>query len=258
MPSYSLDLREQALRLRDERGWGYWRVGKALGVPPGTVQGWFYGAGVKRMWTPEEDQYLRDGWPYGQKEELLKQLGRSWNAISFRAWSLGAHRRKGWPLSLACKLKRLSHFTDNGDWQVVNRPFYDWLVGFIEGEGSWHISRGKQNYLAYMTIAQKESGVLHKIQAELQKDGIDATVRNQGIRKNSFGSELWELRIHRRRACLRLCQALVLRTWFSTLKKEQFNRWHRGISVLVRGEHYTEEGRSLLAGVIRQLHVRTR
>lgn len=46
-----------------------------------------------KRWKPEEDQILRDHFPYIESHEISEVLeGRSWTALRTRAWRLGVRK----------------------------------------------------------------------------------------------------------------------------------------------------------------------
>lgn len=92
------------------------------------------------------------------------------------------------------------------------KDFWNWFLGFIEGEGSFIISIQKKRFSFKISITQYDPKFLHNLQKKLEEYGITSSISD--IR----------LDISSKKSIDQILNKLVQLTWLSK-KKESFDKF---------------------------------
>jgi len=134
---------------------------------------------------------------------------------------------------------------------------WDWLLGFIEGEGSFSVAirRDKTSRCGFqvMPVFQLSQGwgeenkiLMIEIKDFLLSHGINATMYadnrgiNDGIRNNQYMPR-WKIHIYSLENSRRLFRLLNGLEW-NTKKRNDFMVWGKTLEMMERGEHLSREG----------------
>ena len=101
----------------------------------------------------------------------------------------------------------------------------DWIVGFLEGEGSPHFHTNKNKLYPRFNIANTDKDILEKIKLFFGFGSIEFIPDKRPNRKQG-----WQYVVSNCEDCLRL----VERIWFklkSETKRNQFRIWLEGFNV---------------------------
>lgn len=125
---------------------------------------------------------------------------------------------------------------------------WDWLLGFIEGEGSFTISlRKDRSGMKYQILPYFQMNQIHtesnrllfiEIQKFLRQEGINSTINKYKDGKFFF---LWKISIYKLSECLKFASHLKDLEWH-TSKKLVFLNWIEALKVMESGENRTLQG----------------
>ena len=127
-----------------------------------------------------------------------------------------------------------------------------WIVGFVDGEGCFHVGIAKHpgmrtgyQVLPEFTVVQHERDVqvLHALKAYF---GCGVVRRNHGGRM--------AYRVRDRRHLLECIVPFFMRHPLKTRKRVEFQRFRRVLLQMERGAHLTEEGLEEIRRIAGQLH----
>lgn len=247
---HSPQIKEQALKLRNEKGWGYRRIGRSLGISPYTVKEWLHPERkikrrIKRQkrrtrrqrtvregtWTQKEISILKKFYRTATMEVLLKKLkGRSVHAIRTRAYHLGLHRPKHFAPK---QIQELS---------IVQRAY---LAGLIDGEG--HISTYKRWIEPVVGIANCNKKLMEQVR-QLVAGRIIKTVP----RKKKWKT-MYQVRVVRIRDIKALLEQVLP---FLIVKKRQAELMLELCNLKLSSEEHTfrEEMKSRILHISEELH----
>jgi hypothetical protein len=114
--------------------------------------------GSNSRWTEQELSILEERFPYEPVNEIAKDMDRSPQAIKHKARRVGIKRADNYQ-----KIK-LCYDTETPDFD--DKPFSDFICGFVAGEGSF--TRGGDvdgaKFTFTISLAQVDSDILYEIQ----------------------------------------------------------------------------------------------
>ena len=126
-----------------------------------------------------------------------------------------------------------------------------WIVGFVDGEGSFHVGIAKHpdmqsgyQVLPEFTVVQHErdAQVLHALKAYF----------GCGVVRRSHGERM-AYRVRDRRHLLERIVPFFMRHPLKTRKRVEFQRFRRVLLQMERGAHLTEEGLEEIRRITSQL-----
>ncbi len=128
----------------------------------------------------------------------------------------------------------------------------DWIVGFVDGEGCFHVgvSRHPDTKLGYevlpeFTVVQHERDVqvLHALKRYF---GCGVVRRNHGARMAYRVRKLEHLRER--------IVPFFMKHRLKSRKRQDFEKFRRVVEMVARGEHLTEEGLERIRKIVAQMN----
>lgn len=136
----------------------------------------------------------------------------------------------------------------------ANLPSYDWIMGFIEGEGSFtidlQIRNGKPYALGCFRINLKKYDVdtLRKIQAKLKIGKVYFKSLEHNRKKGIAGDDQYEFKVRKKDEIQKLLN-FCLKTKKHSIKKKDIELFYTLFEMLKQKKHLTKEGFLKMAGI---------